>query len=276
MGHALHTETITVERAEEIRKGTGQARHQGFWGYRPTFESEMVDAAVEEWRATEANRFDGERAGDGYLTPVMSPQQARDHIDANIQKVSAVSVVIPIARTEDLVTKTSRVKVTLTPAEMNQLRKAIAASAKSTYEPSIPYQLRDKAVAGIDGVNDVSIAKVPAARKVAAKTTPGKLVTQYRVVHFEFTREIGLATADTLAEARAKGLEIAAARPELGELSLVAVTTRVTDDGKSTRALLTIGAPERDETTVEFNVTTVTANPSAKIDHYEVTFDYHH
>lgn len=276
MGHSLHTENITVERAEQIRMDASQSRHQGYWGYRPSFESEMVSEAVSVWRTNDANRYDSERSGDGYLTPVMSPQQARDHIEENDQRVSNESVVIPIARAEDLVTKTTRVKVTLNPAEMNQLRKAIAASAKSAYGPSIPYQLRDKVIAGIDGVGDVTIAKVPAARKVAAQTTPGKLVTQYRVIHFEFNREVGLATAYTLAEARAKGLEIAAARPDLGELSVVAVTTRVTEDGKTTRALLTIGAPERDETTVEFNVTTITAKPDAEIDHYEVTFDYHH
>lgn len=68
MGHSTHTETITAEHAQQIRQGLGKARHQGYWGSHPTFESEMVTEAVRRWREDEADRHDGERSGSGYLT----------------------------------------------------------------------------------------------------------------------------------------------------------------------------------------------------------------
>lgn len=278
MGHSLHTEIITTDRADRIREELKTSRPASYWGFRPTFESEIVREAVARWREDEAGRHDNERAGNGYLTPVMSPQQARDHIERNHNRVANESAVIPIAEAAGLEERTRRVKIALSAQEMQELRKSVSAAARSPYTSSVPYQLRDRVVDGIDGVQSVSVAKLPAARKVAAKTTEGKLVTKYRLVAkpSQFGQKVTLASCDTIAEARAAGIAAAEVNPQLGELSVVAELVRVTEDGAETGVLLTIGTPEREETTVEFTVTTVTAKPDAKIDHYEVTFDYHH
>ena len=278
MGHSLHTETITTDRADRLRGELKTSRPASFWGFRPTFESEMVREAVARWREDEAGRHDGERAGDGYLTPVMSAQQARDHIERNHDRVVSESAVIPIAQAADLIEKTRRVHVALSAKEMRELRKSAAAAERSRFTSPIPYELRERVVGGIDGVQSVSVAKLPAARKVAAKTTAGKLVAKYRVVAkaSQFGQEATLASCDTIADARAAGIAAAEANPQLGELSVIAELVRVTENGAETAVLLTIGTPEREETTVEFKVTTVTAKPDARIDHYEVTFDYHH
>ena len=152
MGHSTAVITVSTERAEQARKHVAASRVRNSW-FRPTFASEMVDEAVRIWRDEDAGRDDNSRAGNGFLAPVMSRQQADDFMEEHDERVVNESVVIPIAKSDDLVTKTHRVKVTLDAAEMRALRSQVESLRGS--DTALTCAVRDKATKGLDGVQHV-------------------------------------------------------------------------------------------------------------------------
>lgn len=273
MGYASTTRTITAARAEQLR---AEPRKADYWGRTQTFESKLVDEAVSEWRDQEANRWDSSSAF-GYEMVKPMAEGIRDRgIDWDRADVDT-AYITPIVAASSVSTVTKKVKVTVPGDVADRLR--------APYPHNALEQVRKLLLAQYPAntLGDIEVVSVPAPRKPQAKATEGKAVTKYFIRGAEsgWVGDRTLAEAlkkpyDSQAEARSAAVDLLTARDTLPALSVEAVVLREAEDGTLSKSLVTIARPTPAEATVTVAVTTHTVKPNAKIDHYEVTFWYHH
>lgn len=285
MGHS--TEVVSLD-AKTLREG--YQRHlseatvpAGLYGAprKKTFEGYVVQAAVQHWCTHEASRYEDAREGSGHLAPIMSEASTSDYIQANHEKLVDHSLVIPVARQEDVKVSTKRVRIQVGADQLQQLR--AGRSPLFTYahfygeRESNPVDVAAEVAKHNGGVRPTSLklVKLPAARKPKAAATQGKLTTVYEVVGGSGYQRKVLATESSLAEARAKAVELMELDENIAELEVQARSIRV-DEGNESRALATIRRPAAEVNTIELEATFHTVKPGAKPETYMVAFDYHH
>lgn len=278
MGHHTAQVTLTLDHAAQARAAaaTQPARTTWGYGYRSTFESEMVTIALGIWRDEAAGRWDSANAGNGFLAPNLPREVISNYLDSHHGDVVTASVVIPVITDTDVRVTTKTVKVPVTAAELAKVRAHLAANPDAN-DPVLPYEIRDRLVTE-HGMHMVSarVVKTPAPRKPVATTTDGKARTVYRVMGPDrFSRRAILATKATQAEARAAALSIMEADLRITKLDVIAEVIRVTDDGTTNNALLTVERPVAEGTTIDVELTFHHAKHNAKVDHYSVFFSVH-
>lgn len=271
MGYATATEKITFERAQQLRT----ERAEGAFGRALSFEAELLDEAIAVWTRDEAGRWEDPRSDVARMHAPVAPGALGGLIDEGHSVGEAH--IIPVATAGSVKTVTRKVKVTVPGALADRLRNRDDWAAKSA--------LRDVLHVQIPGnvLGDITVVTTPAARKPVAKATDGKAVTRYRIrptahvssrdgaVHAALN-----ASYPSQAEARTAALELLTTHTTLPDLTVEAFVAREGEDGALSPALVMISRPTPDEATVTVDVTTHTVKPNPTIDHYDVTFWYHH
>lgn len=174
-------------------------------------------------------------------------------------------VIIPVVADADVITTTKKVRVTLPAADIAKLRQ-IKWWANATVA---------KQVGGY--MHAATPVKLPATRKPIATATEGKTVTRYAVVvstahgEYEYKDSKGNTLFNSQSEARQVALEVAE-KKEGSFISIHVVGKVVREDGN--QSLVVITQPEKDGV-VEYEVTTKTVKPNAKVDGWMVFYDYH-
>lgn len=256
MGHSLAHIEISAAAAASIRTRLGHR----------SFASEMVSAAVREWRDTEADRHDSANSGGGFEAPrVMGLDEAKRFIDRNIERAHNESVVIGLADSSDLITKTRNIKVELDSQELNGLRAAQGRATSALWA-------KLHALPDGDSINQAKVLRLPAPRKAVATATEGKARTVYLVGREQNRTFQILARKESQAEARAEAIRLVNENTEYSALEVRAQTVR--EDGNP--ALVTIVRPAPETSVIDVEITTVTVRPGAKAARYLVAFDYHH
>jgi len=263
MGHEIAQVVIDVETANKLRESI--RGNNTYWGRPLTFESAMVTEAIGHWEPE--RRSSDARAGYGYLAPMVTENTVDQYIGADTSRVVDDSAVIPVARPEDVKKRTEKTKVTVTADDL-------AALANWDHPTSnIWRQLHDQY--GHQLV-DAKVVKTPAPRKPKATTTDGKIQTTYDVVADRAgIGEVILDTKDTIAEARAAALTIAADDPSLKRLAVRARVVRVADDSTENLDLVVIERPVPEDATATVEVTLEEPKPGAIVGRYVVAFDFH-
>ena len=218
----------------------------------PRHADQILLAADEKWREEERwNLYETSNLGIPETLPMTSKAAAARSFDPDLVNIGT-SVVVPY--TEEVITKTETVKLTVTPEELAMLRK------------DVTFPFTDRQAFG-PHVTQVEVISLPKVRAPRAEATDGKAVTKYVVI--SAGRE--LASADTQAEARQKAIEMMKANERISKLSVEARVTR--EDGNA--ALVTISRPVPDESVVTFKVTKVVPKPGAALAGYYVAFSVH-
>lgn len=266
MGHSTAVMTVSIDTANEIRQNlaANKMRHSS-WYSRPTFTSELVRAAVADWRDDPDMDRGDSRSGSGSFAPMLSARAADWYIATHHGLVVDESVVIPVAADKDVIVKSQDVRVEVDAALLTKLR-----SGDYTGMDKLREQLY--ATYG-DALVTVELAKLPAARKPKAAATEGKAVTKYDVVGIQtWGQKYVLATEDSQSEARATAIRLMTENDKLAELTVEARIVR--ENGSP--ALVTITRPEPETAAITVRVTTHKVREGAEPIHYVVAFDYHH
>ena len=272
MGHATAHIEFAADEAEQIRQSIPPRTAR--WEYPRTFESAMVDAAVQKWRDDEAGRWSDARAGSGFLAPIMSEQALSWYTseDDTHSRIVMESVVIPVAAQDDVIVKTVKVRVRVDAAQLAQARAAFVAARSS--RAHVPFPLRSLAMEHApSGAVEMVIAAVPAARKPVAVATEGKSVTRYEVVGpagFAGRRVDG--EDATQAGARALAVKLMSDDQTITSLDIRGRVVRDSGDD----ALVNVTRPAAENATVTVEFTTHAVKPNAQPVKYVVVFDYHH
>lgn len=218
----------------------------------PRRADQILLAAEEQWREKERwNLYETSTLGIPKTLPMTSKAAAALSFDPDTVS-SGTSIIVPY--TDDVITKTETVKLTVTPDELAMLRRGVT------------YPFTDRQAFGTH-VTEVEVVSLPKVRAPRAEATDGKAVTKYVVIGAG--RE--LARADSQAEARQKAIEMMKANENISALSVEARVTR--EDGNV--ALVTITRPVPEESTVTFKVTKVMPKLGAELTGYYVAFITH-
>lgn len=169
----------------------------------PRHADQILLAADEKWREEERwNLYETSNLGIPETLPMTSKAAAARSFAPDLVNIGT-SAVVPY--TEEVITKTETVKLTVTPEELAMLRK------------DVTYPFTDRQAFG-PHVTQVEVISLPKVRAPRAEATDGKAVTKYVVI--SAGRE--LASADTQAEARQKAIEMMKADERISKLSVEA------------------------------------------------------
>lgn len=212
---STHFDTHTIKAADKNR---GNA-------------SLIFDEAASKWRA-EAGRHESLSSYSGTLRPVSTARQ--QHFldeEACVDLYWETAPIYPIAAAKS--TKTVRVKIAVTAAELTQLR-------ASKFNPYYLTQIARKQHGPT--VSEAVILVAPALRAPVAKTTDGKTVTTYQII----SNHRVISVASTLSEARATAVRLMK-EDTAGLITVLDVRAVITrDTGSDT--LLSISRPTVDAT----------------------------
>jgi hypothetical protein len=277
MGYADTEQVISVERAEQLRDKVKTAPHTRWSFGRQTWEDAMVSEAVGIWRDEEANRYDGERAGEPRLLTAVPEEVLGWYIDSVTHDESFIanSYITPVVSEASVATKTRTVKVKVSGDVIAKLRRGSyhgQAELRKLLHSDFP----------VTELGKIEVVTLPAPRKPAASATAGKAKTVYRIRgvenHFTNLQSIHAAlnkSYDSQADARAAAIDLMSEHEDLPDMRIEAVVVREQEDGKLSPSLVTIARPVADGT-VTVQVTTHTVKPSPKLKNYRVRFAYHH
>lgn len=275
----LDCDTVARIRTEVAEANLARSRTAGHRPRTPVrFEDEMIRAALTRWRDEDAGPYDDPRTGDGYVTAPMTGRQAQEHINANLDRVAADTVIIPLVDDTDAVTTVRRVTVLATPAESAL---AWAARDQASWQ-SMPWELRGRITRqacphGDGTVTAVAVVSAPKPARPHAGAGAGRTRTVYQVVRtVGGFRDVPQGTYDTIAKARAAATQAMTDDPAVASLRVVGHVVRDTTDGTTTDTLVTVTRPSLRRDTITVDATTLTIPEDATPDRCLVAFDYHH